>query len=147
MALPSKAHSGPAMPGFSCGHEGPPGVQLQTENNVYKSGPPAKCYCWDMTRWPDGTFKICQTDGSKMRACTHEPTQQLDALHCPAAKTGKSPDPGIARRTFPTRTLHSLILMCSTRMIIRFSANERERATTWVGRYLCQCFGTFRQLA
>lgn len=47
---------------------------LQTENNVYWSGPPAKCYCLDMTCSRYGTFKICQTDGSKMTVYTHDHT-------------------------------------------------------------------------
>lgn len=127
------AHSGPAMPGFSCGLGGASKsawcTTLQTENNVYCSWPLAKWHCLDMTHRSYGTFKICQTNGSKIEHMSTRISQQLQML----LNLHNSPGMILASQghTFKTQTLHSLILIYSIWMIIRFSANER--ITTWVG--------------
>lgn len=102
---------------------------LQTENNVYCSWPLAKWHCLDMTHRSYGTFKICQTNGSKIEHMSTRISQQLQML----LNLHNSPGMILASQghTFKTQTLHSLILIYSIWMIIRFSANER--ITTWVG--------------
>lgn len=138
-ARPS-ARGGPASPGFSCGLGGqrfrPVVPRYRQRTMLTGRGPWRSVIVWT---WLTGLLGLSNcakqtvVKWQRSHMSTHAP-QQLQMLlnlrnspkPCCHLKTRESPDLASQRYRYRTMTLHSFILMYSTKMVIRLSADERE---------------------